>query len=317
MSQKLTAIARAWTTLLLALLLASSEPTRAAQRMLHFPKTPVGNLFRLKAGHQLTERKPVYEFFARAQGDLAAGVGDKLMLDAAYAVVEHPQLLDEIKDGSIDAFRFKNMEGGDDILKHIAHIKSLKHLALDQTEITDSGVAGLKTLTNLEALIISRDNSTGKTCFSLPLANLVLLEISCHDLDHATFPQIAHFRKLQILDLCRTNIDDTCLNAVGQLKALTYLDISDNKKITDRGLKTIASLKNLKFLDLRRTSVTVEGVCQLKVNPPKVVVLPGYKYSASEMRRMESDLKGSQIIAKKPDLNPRTNPDVELFAPLH
>jgi Leucine-rich repeat (LRR) protein len=65
------------------------------------------------------------------------------------------------------------------------------------------------------------------------------------------------------LKLGFTNINDSSMTGISQLKNLTWLSLQ-HTNISDKGLLAIQSLQGLQYLNLVGTKVTLQGVLQLK-----------------------------------------------------
>jgi uncharacterized membrane protein len=70
-------------------------------------------------------------------------------------------------------------------------------------------------------------------------------------------------KQLIWLKLGNTNVSDTAMAIIGQLDNLTRLSL-DHAAISDRGLKDLIPLHNLRYFNLVGTKVTAAGVLQLK-----------------------------------------------------
>jgi uncharacterized membrane protein len=70
-------------------------------------------------------------------------------------------------------------------------------------------------------------------------------------------------KQLIWLKLGRTNISDTNMTVIAQLRNLTWLNLQYTN-ITDKGLQAVQSLQNLQYLNLVGTKVTIQGILQLK-----------------------------------------------------
>jgi mono/diheme cytochrome c family protein len=81
---------------------------------------------------------------------------------------------------------------------------------------------------------------------------------------NAVLQQVVRLKKQVIwLKLGGTNINDSSLQIIAQLTALTRLDLS-RTHITDNGLASLQNLQNLQYLNLVATKVTAAGVMQLR-----------------------------------------------------
>jgi len=136
----------------------------------------------------------------------------------------------------------------DSHLTSIANIKSLHHLDLSHCyNIRGGGLLELKSIPNLKSLILS---GIDMTWYSLGLQSIIKLHI-------------------QELDLQCCNCQDEHLNLISTMKCLEKLILYGNQKITDKGLSSLATLPQLRYLDVGRCpEVTSAGIAQLEtVNP--------------------------------------------------
>jgi hypothetical protein len=128
----------------------------------------------------------------------------------------------------------------DDSLKNLAHLKSLRVLVLDNTNVTGAGMKHLAGLKNLQALYLRHTKTT-----ATGLKELVPLE------------------KLRLLDLYATEMDDAGLAELAKIKSLHWVRLGWAKKVTDAGVKNLAALPELRWLDLSDTSVTGDSLKDL------------------------------------------------------
>lgn len=167
----------------------------------------------------------------------------------------------------------------DDGLKELAKIKSLKSLVLNENKkITDSGIANLKEIPDLEILSISETRITNigleqiakiKTLKCLDLRKVetidsvsalkTLPELKCLLFEHFAhkdklFSELSAFTNLKFLYLDSMGVNDSDLKKLPQIP-LGYVAFTNNE-ITDAGLKYLFPFKTLKFVDLRGNQVT-------------------------------------------------------------
>jgi hypothetical protein len=121
---------------------------------------------------------------------------------------------------------------GDAELRHVARLKNLRTLYLDDTEITDAGMGHLKGLTELDVLALHGTNINGEG-----LANLSALP------------------KLRVLNLSNCPITDDSLAHIKGLTSLETLAFRDTK-ITDRGFAHLAGLTKMIVMNIDRCRIT-------------------------------------------------------------
>lgn len=113
--------------------------------------------------------------------------------------------------------------------------------AFDASRCTEKGLAALKDLPDLHKLVI------GKGAFN---AGAIAAIGQCKELRH--------------LGLQNCNLTDAQLEALKPLKLLEHLTLSDNSKITDKGMHSVKALERLKVLYLSNTGISDRGLMELK-----------------------------------------------------
>lgn len=295
------------------LLIASALPASPieSQRELSFPAVCLGNLISPLSGQNLVDRKFHARALGKAQGKLQTKATD-VVLVANYSIVQEPALLKEISDGTLAGLHIDDLDATDETLKALSHLKSLRRLQITQTEITDKGIAYLRPLTKLEALVISNCNIKGSTVFDLPLQQLTMLQLSYMEIDRQAFAKISRFSKLKTLDFSRARLDDQALASLGKLPQLQSLDLASNHLITNRGIAYLAGLKHLEYLDLRKSKVNIAGLRQLSGLPLKTLIPPD-GLTVREVKELQTLFPGCKIKMRYS----ASDSDYKLFAPLH
>lgn len=125
------------------------------------------------------------------------------------------------------------------VLKKYRSIGSIH--ALDGTRCTATGFATLAELPNLRRLVL---NSSG---------------VSDKELE-----AIAKCKALRELIIPASATTDAGLVHLLKMPRLESLDISENPRITDAGMKQVAQLERLEHLYLGKTSITDKGLFELK-----------------------------------------------------
>lgn len=188
-------------------------------------------------------------------------------------------------------------------LKGLTHLKNLTALMLWGTKVTDAGLKELAPLKNLTAICVDNDTVTDERLRVLREAGLlhalwkaegrdgtrpkspqdvVRFEAGGTKVTNAGLRELAIFKNASELSWASAHLDDgtlhvlreiDLLHAVGQAKGkedarpksameVVGLDLT-RTKVTDAGLKELASLKNLTSLSLTSTEVTDEGIKDL------------------------------------------------------
>lgn len=112
---------------------------------------------------------------------------------------------------------------------------------LDATRCTAKGYSGLKDVPELRRLVLSKCNMT-------PLA----------------VTAIAQCKELRHLALVEAGLTDAGLAPLKKLALLEHLSLSNNSRITDKGMLTVKSFERLQMLYLANTAITDKGLWELK-----------------------------------------------------
>ena len=134
----------------------------------------------------------------------------------------------------------------DELLKHVAALKSLKQFGLLALQITDRGLQYISTSKSIEKLsLIGCENITDMGVFhvsKMPSLNLFLME---------TLSQ-------------GSGLTDQGLSYLSESTTITSLEVSGNNNVTDRGLAFLNKLPKLARLNLRyNPSMTDQGIKNL------------------------------------------------------
>ena len=200
-----------------------------------------------------------------------------LLLDANKQVFMNPELLKEVPAYGIDILRISaisldDSEDGlcDQALGYVSGIKGLRGLTVDRSEATDAGLSKIKDLPRLRCISAFLSGISG-TCFKTlaKLPNLEELSIPWCKLDLKNMAYLPQFPNLQILDVSKDSIDEKAAIEIGRCKKLKDLSLRGNRLFDDRCLRHFSSLKNLQYLDIAETKITVAGLkyltgCKLK-----------------------------------------------------
>lgn len=180
-------------------------------------------------------------------------------------------------------------------LGELRGLKRLRFLALQGTQLSDSGLADLTTLTELQSIDLSRcDQVTEAGLKQLPrlkslrslhlgncdklsdaglkhlalIAGLRSLDLAGNSMDFAAgMKELTKLPDLQNLDLSVTELDDEALKELGRSRGLRSLHLSSCKKATDKAFANLGQLRELQELTLDETLVGDETLKQLGTLP--------------------------------------------------
>jgi len=169
-------------------------------------------------------------------------------------------------------------------MRDIARFKTLQHLSISGTRITDVGMKeflafndNLQEL-NLGGLHISDAGLKylvkfqGLRCLSLSRARVTDAGMKNRArVTDAGMKNLARLKNLQILGLAGTGVSDAGLKELAGLANPEILGL-DETRVTDAGMKELSGMKNFKSLSLSATKVTDAGVAQLQKALPKLTI---------------------------------------------
>lgn len=111
----------------------------------------------------------------------------------------------------------------------------------DVSKCTSKGMNVLPDLPNLRKLVVGK-------------ANLKLIHVNA----------VGRCQNLRHLALLNAGLTDGVLEGLAKLTKLEHLTLSDNPKITDKGMQTVKHFERLQALYLANTSLTDKGLWELK-----------------------------------------------------
>jgi hypothetical protein len=114
-------------------------------------------------------------------------------------------------------------------------------IVLDASRLTEPGYAALKDLPNLRKLVLNRAAVTDRTAAA-----------------------IGELKSLRTLALVGCGVTDAELAGLKKLSRLESLDLSQNPRVTDKGMTAVKALERLEFLYLAETTITDKGLFELK-----------------------------------------------------
>jgi hypothetical protein len=134
-------------------------------------------------------------------------------------------------------------------------VPGAKGLRLEDTRVTDKGLAALRRLTGLRWLEL-RGSPVGEEGLKhvSALKELQVLDLSRSRVTDAGLKRLKGLAGLRELTLAGTPVTDSGLDALAGLTGLEYLDLSDTP-VGNKGLARLKGLKELRGLRLARTRI--------------------------------------------------------------
>src|SRR5262249_32994479 len=123
----------------------------------------------------------------------------------------------------------------------LRELTSLEYLSLDYTDIGDTCIRGLNSLSKLKTF----------TCSNTRVGDAAVSELS-------------GLRLLQKVDLSHTDITNVAVSYLGGLTSLKELEVARNEKIDDSAAEYVVHLSSIERLDLHNTHAGDEIVRALR-----------------------------------------------------
>ena len=134
-------------------------------------------------------------------------------------------------------------------------------LNLDNSTVTDAGLARLKGLKNLRPLFLYNTTATGSGLAGMTDSPLEQLTIGPR-LTPDGIAAVALFSTLRHLTLQSRDVFAQAAQVLRAMKNLTHLRLATTR-LSDNGLAALAGIKGLQLLDLSETLVTGDGLRHL------------------------------------------------------
>lgn len=140
----------------------------------------------------------------------------------------------------------------------IGTLNELRYLDLSYSNLTDEGLASIKSLPGLEILVLSGCSSLSNASaeqIAVKFPNLVKLNIDYSSLDGKSLKYISKLKNLQGLSCVRTNVKNSDLIALSEAPGqLVFLNLSENKALTGACFASLNNIKSLRYLGMRQNS---------------------------------------------------------------
>lgn len=149
-------------------------------------------------------------------------------------------------------------------VKELADCKNLRYLDLESNELAGFTLGYLVGLPYLETLKLN-DNpiEAGALLEIAKLKHLKTLQLGHTKITPESLKFLAPLTELQSLVISNNKLSGDCLKHLAPLNNLRFLDLRNNHKITDEGVKYLRDLSELKEIDLTHTGVKGPGLPSL------------------------------------------------------
>ena len=144
---------------------------------------------------------------------------------------------------------------------------NITNLLLDESEITDSGIATITTLPNLFHLRVR--SKVTDTCIDdlLRIESLKVLNLPYADFTDEGLQRLANHPRIELLRLRSPRVTDASMLAISEMQSLAFLHFIEIP-ITDVGLEAFYKAEQLQSLYLDDCGITNSGLSKLLKNQP-------------------------------------------------
>jgi hypothetical protein len=217
-------------------------------------------------------------------GELRAKILDEKLKDiSGNDTILQPKTTLELRASSLAYVRSKLLRGfkPDDLLilhlnrgdgfqstqfENVAYLSGLKQLSIDGASIDKVSVSYLNRLKNLRFLTLHACTGTAADFASITLfPQLSQITINNPNFKNPLFEKVGHSPELIDLSMKGCDLTDPDLTRIANMPQLRALNLDDNRRITDSGIKTLSRLKNLEVVSLSNLKVLPQSLEKLSV----------------------------------------------------
>jgi hypothetical protein len=190
----------------------------------------------------------------------------------------------------------------DDDMAQVEQLRSLDWLTIENTSITDAGLARLHSLTCLDDLeLADNEKITDDGLRHLAgLKRLLYLDLTGAQVRG---PGLAHLRslpELHVVNLNNSSVTDKGIERLSHVCSLFDIDLEGCGRVTDAGLRPLANCPNLRSVGLERTHVTDAGLDALaRVKTLELVTLDETRVTEAGIHRLQSALPNVEVTVGK------------------
>lgn len=145
-------------------------------------------------------------------------------------------------------------------LDHLAVLPNLRELTIGGNKLTDLGLQMLRQLPQLTYLDLGGSQRTDSGLWSITLTD-------------AGLESLATLTEVKDLSLNGTSVSGRGLERLKNLQKLERLYLQGCKRITDTAVPVLSAFTRLRLLDAKDTSLTPEGIAQLRKAIPNAQIL--------------------------------------------
>lgn len=252
-----------------------------------------------------------------AKGTLRLPADTIVFYEAGPKFFQNPQVLKNFPPDSIAyvKMQFTAMDDAEDKLCDKAigalpYLRGLRSANFDKSDTTDEGIAKLAGLPKLRAISTTETMVKGDCLKSLSSCpSLAMMRFGAIQVSNESLRYLKGLKSLKRLVLNRCGLESLGVQFIAACPSLTQLDISNNPKITDGDLMKLKTLKNLDYINLRDTGVSIAAVKSFAGESKARIVMPRMfsQYTRRELADI-GKIKGDVVFdvdhrESDPDIN--------------
>lgn len=277
------------------------------QTVCHFPEKTIG-----RVGVSKSELLPQYISDARGVVKVPAG---PLSFSGNAEIFLYPRLLEKFRPGELGTLELQDAHrGAKELMRTIPLQKNLTFLNLSGTWLDNEDIAMLGKLPKLQHLFLCSSQIDANTIANIKtLHNLKSIDITDSIGPSKFLEALSTSKEIQYLRLKKCDIKAKDLEALGKMSSLTSLDLKGNKSVSDEGLKSLASLKNLEVLNLENCPISIKGLASLKSLPLKRLTISDSNLSKVEIEEAKKMIPGIYLKSNQSDSHGRLHYVLDSF----
>jgi hypothetical protein len=200
----------------------------------------------------------------------------------------------------------------------LQNFPKLTFLGLARTKLNEESMRQILKCRHLKKLVVSENPIKGaflKDFRTFP--DLEELRLRQCPLDKENLAYLQNLPHLNVLDLGRTGLAEKEMPQIAKCSHINKLYLGANQKINDRCLSYLSSLRDMTYLDLQGTSISMQGLQELSSKCPKLVLigLPDSLKTESKIKELKKIAPRLTVLELEKLAIDKENSSI--FAPLH
>lgn len=249
----------------------------------NFPNIDIGLI-----GTSKGDQHPV--FLAHAKGEQKVPAGPLAFAGSAELFI-YPKMLEKFRPGELGALILQNAHrGGKELLRVLPQQQNLTYLDLDGTWIDNQDIMKIGKLPKLQLVSLCGSQiDADQLAHMQNLNNLTCINVNSGSGGSKLVEALKNSKNISSLRLKRCGLKPKDLSALSKLSNLINLDIKFNKEMTSEGLKSLSSLKHLKYLNLEGIPISEKALQEIKSIKAEVVI-SNFNFSRERLKKLREEI---------------------------